>query len=92
MSAVKKSVVEGVTLRAGGKTTVAMADLYAWVVWQFPRLKPGGHIGAVHPPDANVGWFPAIIQTDGTHVTIYGGNTDHFPTPETAAKALDQLI
>lgn len=87
----KKIVVDDIVFDPSGPTRVPMARLFAWVIWQFPRMRAGGFSGAVHPPKANHGWYPAVIDIDAGQVLIFGYIRESFPSPEAAAKHLDQV-
>ena len=69
-------------------TEVQFGDLQEWVIWQFPRLKRGWLCGAVHPPLAECGWFPASIQPNQQRLLIHAHRVDPFVTPEEAAEWL----
>ncbi len=86
----KKVVIDDITFDPAEPTAVPVAQLYTWVVWQFPRAREGGFSGAVHPPEAGHGWYPALINTENDQVFIYGHIKERFPTPEAAAKYLDK--
>lgn len=86
----KKAVVDGITFDPAAPTMVPVERLYYWVIWQFPRQRSGGFTGAVHPPDRGHGWYPAVIDPDGSQVHIFGHVKEQFPTPEAAAKHLDK--
>jgi len=73
-------------------TSVPVERLYAWVIWQYPRPRDGGYSGAVHPPEAGHGWYPAVVNVEQGHVLIYGNVKEQFTTPETAAKHLDRAV
>lgn len=86
----KKTVVDGITMNPAEPTSVPVERLFAWVIWQFPRTREGGYSGAVHPPEADYGWYPAVVNVEEGHVLIYGHVRDEFSSPETAAKHLDK--
>jgi hypothetical protein len=90
MASHTKTEINGIRLETDKPTNVKLDRLYSWVVWQYPRQRKNGHSGAVHPPIPGFGWFPAIIDADNGRVHIYAHLTDQFPTPELAAKHLDQ--
>lgn len=74
------------------QSTIATFDeLYKWVIWQFPleQAEINGNLGwygAVHPPLANHGWYPALIEPQTLHVHLYAHLEQTFPSPETAAE------
>ncbi len=86
----KKPVIDGIKFELGQPTAVPMERLFGWVIWQFPRARDGGFSGAVHPPEAEHGWYPAIIDANGGRVLVYGDVEERFPSPEAAAKHLDR--
>ncbi len=65
-------------------TTLSMKDLYSWVVWQIPRALDDGLCGAVRPPIAGHGWFPAIILLKTKSVRVYAHLEQEFSSPESA--------
>lgn len=77
--------VAGITLHTTTPTPLSFDDLYTWVVWQFPKQKNGGLCGAVHPPIADHGWFPAIIQLKKKRIEVYGHLGQCYSSPELAA-------
>jgi hypothetical protein len=91
MATRKKITVDGISFDAAGPTAVPLDRLFAWVVWQFPRPRAGGYSGAVHPAEPGHGWYPAIIDASANRVVVYAHVPDRFPSPEAAAKHLDQL-
>ncbi len=91
MASRKKITVDGMTFDPAGPTTVSLDKLHAWVVWQFPRSRPGGYSGAVHPSEPGYGWYPAIIDAAGSQVLVFANVKERFPSPEAAAKHLDRL-
>lgn len=66
-------------------TTLNLKLLQEWVIWQFPKKMANGFCGAVHPPMAKYGWFPAIIHPEKNEAQIYGHIPETFDTPELAA-------
>jgi hypothetical protein len=59
-------------------------------VWQFPRLRAKGFSGAVHPPIAGYGWYPAIIDPVKRRALIYAHLDEPLRSPEAAAKHIEQ--
>ncbi len=88
----KKVVVDGITLDPAAPTLLSVERLYCWVIWQFPRQRAGSFNGAVHPPESGYGWYPAVIDSDGKQVHIFGHVREQFTTPEAAAKHLDKVL
>ena len=82
--------VESVDLRTDGPTELTLDDLYTWVVWQFPRLKRSGLCGAVRPPIANHGWFPALINRHDKRLLVHGHLNQEFATPAEAAAWIEK--
>ncbi len=71
-------------------TELSFADLYEWVLWQFPRLKGGWLLGAAHPPQAAYGWIPVRIQPLKQRVQLFAHNVEPLPSPEEAVSWLDE--
>lgn len=86
----KKPVIDGIKFELNEPTAVPIDRLFTWVIWQFPRMRESGFSGAVHPPEAEHGWYPAVIDPDGRRVFIYGHVEERFSSPELAAKHLDR--
>ena len=72
-------------LRADGPTELRRKDLYSWVVWQYPRKIGQGLCGAVSPPLAKHGWYPAEIKNKGQLILVHGQIRKPFKTPSAAA-------
>jgi len=87
----KRLVIDDITFDPTGPTSVPVNRLFAWVIWQFPKMRGDGHSGAVHPPQAGHGWYPAIVNAEAGHVLIFGNVKEQFTSPETAAKHLDRV-
>lgn len=79
------SRVAGITLFTDKPTPLTFQDLFNWVIWQFPRPKASGLCGAVRPPLADHGWYPALIIVDDEKVQVYGHVKTEFSSPEAAA-------
>ncbi|MCI0576514.1 MAG: hypothetical protein L0332_22240 [Chloroflexi bacterium] len=93
----KRKQVDTLTLRTDRPTELTFAELYTWVIWQFPRKKAGGLCGAVRPPLAGHGWFPALVKSKEKRVLVHGHLPEAFLTPQAAAEwlaaaALDKVI
>lgn len=69
-------------------TELSFAELYTWVIWQFPRKQKRGLFGAVHPPIPEHGWLPAIIYPKKKQLSIHAHLEETFATPEEAADFL----
>lgn len=87
----KKIIIDDITFEPNDPTVVPIDRLFTWVIWQFPRLRENGFNGAVHPPQAGHGWYPAIIDSENGQVTIYGQVKEPYTSPEAAAKYLDKV-
>jgi hypothetical protein len=85
MAPEKKHVIANLAFNKSQPTTLAFAELFTWVIWQFPKEAKGGLCGAVHPPGSEHGWYPAIIHLDTEKVQVFAHVDKSFPTPETAA-------
>ena len=83
--------IAGIMLDASKPTVVTFQQIHRWVIWQFPRPKKSGYCGAVHPPDGQFGWIPAIIEFDEQKVCLYAHLMPPFPSPEDAADWLATL-
>lgn len=76
---------DNVILSLDRPTELSFAELYSWVIWQFPRPKSGGLCGAVRPAAAEHGWYPALIKLKEQRVLVHGHLGQQFPTPAAAA-------
>jgi hypothetical protein len=76
--------IEQVTLDTAVPTELPFKALFTWVIWQYPRKRAGGLLGAVRPPTAEHGWFPAIIHNKTETVMVHGQVERPFDTPEAA--------
>jgi hypothetical protein len=84
--------VSGIDLSLAEPTTLAMKDLQEWVVWQFPRRAAKAHFAAVKPPIADHGWYPATVDKNHKHVTIYANIETALDSPEAASRQLEKLL
>lgn len=84
-------IVDGLPLHTDMPTLLTFTQLYAWVIWQFPRPKQDGMCGAVRPPCEEEGWFPALIRSQEEVAAVYGHAPQTFSTPESAADWLATL-
>lgn len=80
--------VGSLTLSTVKPTELSLADLYTWVVWQFPRKKANGLCGAVRPPIPGHSWFPALIRQHDKRVFVYAHLGLDFGSPNEAAEWL----
>jgi hypothetical protein len=76
--------VDTVTLGDDRPTELTFADLYRWVIWQFPRYKGDRFCGAAHPPAAETGWYPAVILAKQQCVLVHAHLGQTFDSPEAA--------
>ncbi len=83
-----KKTVADIGLNTDKPTKFTFADLYTWIIWQFPRLKNGRFYAAVHPPIEDHGWFPALINSKKKRLNVYAHLDKVFHTPEAAADFL----
>jgi hypothetical protein len=81
----QEQLVASVAIRTDRPTQLSFSQLYNWVIWQFPRLKGAGLCGAVRPPIANHGWYPALIRQQDKRVIVHGHLDREFTTPSDAA-------
>ncbi len=83
--------VASVNLKTNEPTELKAADLYTWIIWQYPRKLKQGLCGAVRPPLVGHGWYPAeIIQARKT-ILVHGEVFKPFETPSEAADWLSSL-
>jgi hypothetical protein len=80
----KQKTIDSILINSDAPTRLALADLYTWVIWQFPRPQADGLCGAVRPPLADHGWFPAVIRATDNTVLVYAHVSEPFDSPETA--------
>lgn len=80
--------IANVTFQAQKPTTLAITQLYNWVIWQFPQQKMGGFCSAVHPPISTPYWYPAIVRRDGQQIQVFAHLEEQFSSPEAAMSYL----
>ncbi len=85
----KRNVVAGIKLRKDQPTELAFRELFTWTIWQFPRKKARGLVGAVRPPIAEHGWFPAILHIREKKVMVHAHLPETFVSPEAAVEHLN---
>lgn len=74
-----------VTLNDNTPSSVPSWQLFSWTKYRSgERHKENRFLGAVKPPDSELGWLPAGIGRD----TILVASTQMFPTAEEAAEWL----
>jgi len=81
--------IAGIELNPAKPTHTTRDALYSWVVWQYPRSKGAAFCGAVHPPQATHGWWPALLNVEDVQIFAHLKRT--FATPEAAADWLTTL-
>jgi len=72
-------------------TDLAAADLFTWVIWQYPEQAGQFLCGAVRPPIAKHRWLPALISPRKNLIRVYGYVDSHFTMPEQALNWLLKL-
>ena len=81
--------VANVILNQQEPTSLSRATLFQWIVWQYPRARAGGLCGAVKPPVADHGWYPAILHLETAEVQVFAHLDDHYDSPESAVDYFD---
>ena len=66
-------------------TALRFADVYLWVLWQFPRLNGNWLCGAIRPPVAGHAWIPTLIRPTTKQLLVFANLDEMYPTPEAAA-------
>lgn len=89
MAEEKQRKIANIVLRREGPTELTFKELFAWVIWQFPRPKKAGLCGAVRPPIPDHGWFPAVIKPKEKRVLVHAHIEEPFPSPEAAVEYFD---
>jgi hypothetical protein len=84
----KQKVIDSIAFDREAPTRVLLADLYSWVIWQFPRRQADGLCGAVRPPLPGQGWLPAVIRPTDNSALVYAHLDQEFDSPETAVQWL----
>lgn len=74
----------GLTLATDTPTRLTREELDKWVIWQFPHPHADGFRGAVHPPVAGHGWYPALIRPKAKDIQLFGNIPNPFSSPEEA--------
>lgn len=70
-------------LSPGEPSDLSFDDAANWVIWQFPLQRRGWLCGAAHPPLADFGWLPTMINPGQKVIRVHPSAV--FPTPEAAA-------
>ena len=81
----KSQELASVTLKTNEPTELKVSELYTWIIWQYPRKLEHGLCGAVRPPLAQHGWYPAEIIQPGKMILVHGEVFKPFETPTEAA-------
>jgi hypothetical protein len=84
-----KRIVAETPLRTDRPTELTFANLYTWIIWQYPRRKGVGLCGAVRPPLAKHPWFPALIKPQDKRIVVHGHLEQEFSTPNAATEWLE---
>lgn len=82
------TTIANIPFQRSSPTRLPMRDLSNWVIWQFPHVKGGSFLGAVHPPLPGPTWYPALIQKGGKQIQVFAHLGMHFATPEEALSYL----
>lgn len=80
--------IDGISFHPNTPTQMTFADLYAWVIWQFPLPASHGHCGAVRSSEPEVGWIPALVFYEQSSILVYAHLEEQFSGPEEAARWL----
>jgi hypothetical protein len=81
-------VYGGVKMRPDSPTNLTFRRLFKWVIWQIPRKRGEGLLGAVRPPDDEAGWIPATIQPKEKKARVHAHLNRKFHSPEAAIEYL----
>ena len=74
-----------------GPTTVTTQQLYAWVIWQFPKeANQSMASGAVCPPIEHAEWIPAKIDFNQDEILLYAHLEAYYSSPEAAHQFFKQ--
>ncbi len=84
-------VIENIPFHTNRPTEVTFRQLHNWVIWQLPRHKLNGLMGAVHPPLAGYGWLPAVILLKEKRVQVYAHLNTPFASPEEAIEFVGNM-
>jgi len=83
-----ETIVANVALSNHHASRLTFHDLETWVIWQFPRKKDSGLVGAVRPSLPEHGWYPAIIYPKEKRVQVYGHLNTLYNSPEEASESI----
>ncbi len=87
----KGQQIASLILKTNEPTEFKLSDLYTWIIWQYPRKLKHGLCGAVRPPLARHGWYPAEINKTGKIILVHGEVLKPFKTPAEAADWLSDF-
>lgn len=85
-------LIENIPFHTNQPTEVTFHQLFRWVIWQLPRRKLNGLMGAVHPPIGGYGWLPALILFKEKRVQVYAHLNTPFASPEEAIEFLGSAL
>jgi len=88
----KENVVAGVKLRRDAPTVLTFREIFTWIIWQFPRRKAGGLLGAVRAPESDRGWMPAILHAKERRAVVHAHLPEVFDSPEAAVEHLGNIL
>lgn len=77
--------VDAIMINLDQPTELSFKELHTWVIWQYPRQVDKGLCGAVCPPIAEHGWYPAVIRLKEKAVQVHGHIEKMFDSPNDAA-------
>ena len=87
----QKKQTDAIEFDQNQPTTLTFKQLYQWVIWQFPHPVENGLTGAVHPPEPDTNWVPAVIFPKQKRVRVYAHLDSSHATPEEAAECIQRL-
>ena len=88
MSKQNTTLVYNLELNSDQPTSLTFAQLYEWVIWQFPQQHADGLSGAVRPPLPEANWYPALIYPKEKRAQVYTHLDTSYGTPEEAAERI----
>lgn len=84
----KQIIVDGIPFHSNHATELNFQQLHSWIIWQAPHQKDKGLYGAIHPPIASHGWYPAVILPKEKRVQVHAHLNTLYKTPEEAIESL----
>lgn len=81
-------LVAGVRMLKDQPTELKFGDIFGWIIWQFPRMKSGGLLGAIRAPESDRGWMPAILHAKEKRAVVHAHLGEVFDSPEAAVEHL----